>query len=447
MSIIEETMFVAVRFRIYPSQLQRIVLNRWIGAQRFIYNRKEEELRYQLWLRKYSILSDNYQTPAETWCPWNEEFSRYKILNPWLKQIPARILQGACRRFGRAMSRWAKTDRRPQPKKRIGTQSVVIGAELFTIQNGVFYLASRSVSYGPIKWVAHTKFGEPRQISISREADGKWFVGFSFDVEQIVPTLPERIQTKEEIVACDRGVVNPLSDSTGRFYNFTQTETQKQSRREERRGRLQRKAKNQRKGSKRRVQTMRRISKCYGQERRLRQAVSHRIANHVVNHALLRGAKAIAFEDLRLSNMTRRAKPKQDPDGTYLPNAQSAKSGLNKSLLSVSLGQIKTFVQYRCARQGLHFLNVAASYSSQECPQCHHIHAANRQSQSEFYCQSCDYADHADLVAPLNLQKRAFHQYRDIAGNCSATKTEKKDGRSLNRSATVKRYKLADTPP
>jgi putative transposase len=274
----------------------------------------------------------------------------------------------------------------------------VIGAELFTIQNGTLYLASRSVSYGPIKWMAHSVYGEPRQISISREPDGKWFVGFSFEDLHHAPALSCSIESIQEIVACDRGVVNPLSDSTGRFYRFTEAEIKKQTNREKRRVRLQRKSKNQHKGSKHQARTMRRISKCYGQERRLRQAVCHRIANHVVNHALLRDAKAIAFEDLRLLNMTRRAKPKQDVLGTYLPNGQSAKSGLNKALLSVSLGQIKTFVQYRCARHGLRFIDVAVRHSSQECPKCHYIDATNRQNQAEFCCQSCGYANHADLV-------------------------------------------------
>ena len=40
-----------VHFRIYPSRVQQQVLKRWIGAQRYIYNRKVEELDYQLWLR------------------------------------------------------------------------------------------------------------------------------------------------------------------------------------------------------------------------------------------------------------------------------------------------------------------------------------------------------------------------------------------------------------
>ena len=40
-----------VRFRVYPTRIQQQVLKRWIGTQRYIYNRKVEELEYQLRLK------------------------------------------------------------------------------------------------------------------------------------------------------------------------------------------------------------------------------------------------------------------------------------------------------------------------------------------------------------------------------------------------------------
>ena len=49
-------------------------------------------------------------------------------------------------------------------------------------------------------------------------------------------------------------------------------------------------------------------------------------------HALVPiGKKVIVHEDLNLKALSKRNKAKQDKDGKYLPNGQSAKSGLNKS--------------------------------------------------------------------------------------------------------------------
>src|SRR5262249_48594409 len=126
----------------------------------------------------------------------------------------------------------------------------------------------------------------------------------------------------------DRGVVNPVTDSTGRFYDFTPAEKAKLERRERKRIKLQARLARQKKGSKRRAKTRRSIAVTHARDRRLRASFAHRIANQVVNHAIESGCKAIALEDLRLGNMTRACKAKQDDDGSYLPNGQAAKSGL-----------------------------------------------------------------------------------------------------------------------
>ncbi len=46
---------------------------------------------------------------------------------------------------------------------------------------------------------------------------------------------------------------------------------------------------------------------------------------------LVNGYGLLVFEELQPANMSKRAKPKQDETGAYLPNGASAKSGLNKS--------------------------------------------------------------------------------------------------------------------
>ena len=48
----------------------------------------------------------------------------------------------------------------------------------------------------------------------------------------------------------------------------------------------------------------------------------------------------IVFEDLQTENLVKRAKPKQDENGKYLPNGASAKSGLNKVHPRCWLGSI-----------------------------------------------------------------------------------------------------------
>ncbi|BAZ20327.1 transposase [Kalymmatonema gypsitolerans NIES-4073] len=68
-------------------------------------------------------------------------------------------------------------------------------------------------------------------------------------------------------------------------------------------------------------------------------------------HALVRtGKKVFIHEDLNLKALSKRNKAKQNEDGKYLPNGQSAKSGLNKSWADAAFGQFFTILEYIAAK-------------------------------------------------------------------------------------------------
>jgi putative transposase len=323
-----------VRFRVYPTRIQQQVLKRWIGTQRYIYNQKVEELDYQLRLKAIGKFSNRFEAPEETYCQWDQSFSKYQNSAPWMRQIPSFVRRNGCSRFKAAMSKWSSgTARKPQYKTRNSTQSVLLTAESFSMhtvecdgeQEAKLFLGPKSENYGVLKWVAHRGFKEPRQISITQEPDGKWFVGFNFKAKEWVPT-PQSPKTLSEVMGFDRGVVNPVTDNTGRFYDLTEAEKTKLVRRDKKRARLQVQLTRQKNGSKRRAKIKQKIAATHAKDRRLRTAVAHRISNHIVVQAVERGCKAVGFEDLRLANMTRLARPKRDPLELdhYLPNNGAA---------------------------------------------------------------------------------------------------------------------------
>jgi putative transposase len=78
----------------------------------------------------------------------------------------------------------------------------------------------------------------------------------------------------------------------------------------------------------------------------------------------------VVFEDLHLANLVRRPKPKQDEDGTYLPNGAAAKGGLNKSLLDNGLGQFIQIVTYKAACAGRQVCMIDPKKTSQICSAC-----------------------------------------------------------------------------
>ena len=70
--------------------------------------------------------------------------------------------------------------------------------------------------------------------------------------------------------------------------------------------------------------------------------------------------KLFVFEALKVKNMTKKAKPKQDELGRWLRNGAAAKSGLNKAILASTWGQTKVFLQYKTRRQGKLVIEVPA---------------------------------------------------------------------------------------
>jgi len=76
------------------------------------------------------------------------------------------------------------------------------------------------------------------------------------------------------------------------------------------------------------------------------------------------------FEELEITKVSRRAKPRQDEDGYYLANGAAAKSGLNKSILDAGWGQFQAIVSHKAACAGRTMVKVSPRYTSQVCSGC-----------------------------------------------------------------------------
>jgi putative transposase len=67
---------------------------------------------------------------------------------------------------------------------------------------------------------------------------------------------------------------------------------------------------------------------------------------------------------LNLKGLTKRNEVKQDEDGKYLPNGQSAKSGLNKSWLDAGFGQFFQTLDYIAGKAGAAVILQKPAYTS-----------------------------------------------------------------------------------
>ena len=118
----------------------------------------------------------------------------------------------------------------------------------------------------------------------------------------------------------------------------------------------------------------------------------------------------VALEDLDVQAMTKRPKPRPDPDkpGRYLHNGAKAKAGLDRSILSNNWSRLMTRLKDKMDVNGGNLVIVPAAYTSQTCHQCGHVAKENRDSQAVFRCVECGYQTNADVNAAMNILDRAL---------------------------------------
>lgn len=141
---------------------------------------------------------------------------------------------------------------------------------------------------------------------------------------------------------------------------------------------------------------------------RLYRKVRHQRADflHKASHTLVHEYDLICFEDLAPSKMSKRAKPKQDEDGNYLPNHQAQKSGMNKSILDAGWSQLVQYTTYKAECAGRLVVRVDPDKTSQLCSACDKQGPHKDLSVRIHICPHCGIVLDRDHNAALNILKR-----------------------------------------
>lgn len=437
-----------VRFRAYPTAQQQAALRQWIGHQRFIYNAKVREQEYfSSFARKSLALTGLKPLPDQAYSQFVSTDTAF------LRDVPSQILRNGAYRFAQATCRMLQgVGGAPNIRKKHGRQSALVTSELFDFTPHTnphtgelqhkLTLGTKKHPLGALRFKAHRPYEMPKMLSISLEPDGKWYVSFSYAapaVESLTGEEPFILRTPEELsyefslredlaniaVGLDRGVAIPVACSTGQTFNVPDINLKRIAKNEVRCKRYQRRMARQELGSRSRDKTRRRIAKLkmYGSE--VRKDFAHR-----VSHALVASdAQVFVLEDLKLKNMTAAPKPKKDARGRFAPNGAAAKAGLNKAILSSSMGLVKVFIGYKAAAANKLVLSVAPHHSSNECSACGQVDKESRQSQAVFCCTACGHRENADLNAAKVLQMRGVAKLRSGGWTTKKKKTTRVRGK------------------
>lgn len=323
-----------------------------------------------------------------------------KQARPWYKSIESTVLQSNIARLNTAYKNFFEGRGFPRFKNRSTFRT-------FEYKPGRVKFKGSKVYLPGVGWM---RFYNSRPIpngfviksvTIRKKQDG-WHMSVRIE-DKSVPEFPtlslEEIKT---VVGLDLGITKLVHCSDG-----SQIENPKLATNAKTRQLLkvrQRRVSRKKKGSKNRAASATVVSRLHQRITNKRNAHQWQVANRVVKKA-----DCIVVEDLNISGMKARCKPKKDEQGNYVKNGQAAKRGLNRAISDAAWGELISKIEYTAAKQGKVFIRVNPQHTSQKCSACGHVDKSSRDKE-KFICTSCGYFTHADLQAARNIKARAVEQ-------------------------------------
>ena len=388
------------KYRLYPNKEQSLKLSH----QCFIYNQVYNiclNLQQKQWL-KNKELDKKERTYLSATQIDNQVKLALKARNLEFKSV---VAQQARINFLRALK--DKTKGFPKFKNsKLAKQSFNWNNQGYQIKDSnnpkfkIFHLMKL-----PIKMRYHRDLPQNyklNQITISK-THNKYFVSFSitYDEPNVVLMSSNKIDIKRA-VGIDMNI-NEIALSNGRliktnsklinkakYGNAFKRLQRKQSRRV-----LKAKKDKIKLGSNFR-KTQIRLNKIYERASNIKKDLAHKISNQIVKNFDL-----IVVENLKVKNMTKRAK---------LKNVK-VKSGLNKSILDTSFYQFLSFVEYKAMHNGKVFTKIEPQYTSKTCCKCGTIKENLTLKDRVFTCDNCGYVEHRDINASKNILYRGLKSF------------------------------------
>jgi putative transposase len=372
-------MRIAFQYKLLPDANQRKNIESWLDMLRYQYNYLLKD-RFDWW----ELNRNNYLIPSGEFCLIScsitppslrdkpDYYSQKKTLptlkkdRPWYKEIYSQVLQEMVKRVDLAFDRFIKGDSngkhsgRPRFKKRNRYRTFT-----YTQLKNDCVVGNKVnlPKLGLIKFIKHRPIPSGFNIKtglVTKKADG-YYITFTLEDKTIPDFIPDILPTEENSIGIDLGLEKLLVDSTGE-----QVLPEKHFRKvEEKLAKLQKKFILRKRGSKAKKLIARKIAKLH-----LTIAKQRKQWHYETAYKVLSKADVIFIEDLKVSNMRRKNKPKKDDEGNYVANGQAAKSGMNKSFTDVALYQFTEILQQVATKLGKLIIKVNPKGTSQHCHNC-----------------------------------------------------------------------------
>jgi putative transposase len=373
------------QYHAYPDTNQKLELNNWLRVCRYWYNKQLGD-RFDWWEHNRNSVNSCPLVCSLPELRNNPDFYSQKKQLPVIKEdllkvgysgelldftsVPSQTLQNVSKRVELAFSRFLKGDskgtRSGKPRfknaaryrtMRVEGQAIIIER----IEKGWLFLSISKLK-GWLKVGLHRPLPNGftlKNVLLTSKADG-WYITICLEDPNVPTFTPDTvIPTWDNTIGLDAVLHEDDYLATSESTKLPALKSFRKS--EKRLARVSNRKASKKKGSKSRRKLALREAREHQRIARSRREHAFKTA-----HSLVRtGKKVFVHEDLNLKALSKRNKAKQDKDGKYLPNGQSAKSGLNKSWNDAAFGQFFTILEYIAGKAGARTMAVNPAYTSQ----------------------------------------------------------------------------------
>ena len=356
-------MLKSYKYRIYPTDEQKILLSNIFGQVRFVYNLGlETKISAYIGNKKHIDVFD-----------LNKQITELKKTDAkWLKESPSQALQMAMSNLDNAYTNFFRGGGFPKFKNKYSKQS-------FQLPQGIYLSDDNKQIFIPkLKMVdidLHRKFnGQIKTSTISKSVTNKYYI--SILVETNIPNPNKKPIMVETSVGVDLGIKDFAITSDGkRFDNQDFLKSVLKKLRIEQRS-LARKQKGSNHYNKQKLK----IALIHEHIKNKREDYLHKISRYLVDNY-----DTICIENLGTSNMMKNNK-------------------LSKSIQDMGWYKFKSMLEYKCEWYGKN-LSIIGRFdpSSKTCSSCGRINKELKLSDREWNC-SCGVNHDRDINAAINIR-------------------------------------------
>ena len=363
-------MLRAYKYRIYPTDEQKVLFAKTFGCCRFVYN-WALNMKITAYKERKETLGNVYLT--------NLMKSELKAEHEWLSEVNSQSLQSALRNLDTAYTNFFRNTKAigfPHFKSRKDRQSFLCPQHCrVDFEKGTITIPKAK----DIPAVLHRKLkGTVKTVTISMTPSGIYFASVLVDTD--MRELPKSDVSRKTTLGIDLGIKSLAVCSDGRTFCNPKNLQKSLDRLAMLQKRLSRKKKCSANRDKARIRVAR---------------LQERIANqrkdnlHKITHALTHDSqvRTICMENLNVKGMQRNRH-------------------LAQAVGDASFGMYLTMLEYKCRWYGVNLIKIDRfAPSSKTCGKCGHVYKGLKLSERSWICPECGTHHDRDFNAACNIRE------------------------------------------